>query len=722
MKAPTIKDIAREAGVSHGTVSNVLNGRGNVSVEKIQLVEKAAARLGYRINAKAQLLRKGTGNTLSLIIPGTHFSQYADLYESLQQEAKAYGLTVQVYSTQSLQVEEEEAIDLAMGSRTAAIVAVIGLEPSNQRLQMAAKQIPLVLVDNHHSACSGALLAGFDWEQAGRDIGAQVGRFQRVGLFTGVQKATHMRDFCTGFFATYTGQVHHVESTDQLVPVQAFSLFEGAFELDCIVCTDSFRSEAVARAATFCCKNGCPEMVSVTSHKAIGKSGSLCYGLDYKNLGRNIVRRLFGEKEELDLVLPCEGFSVSIPHIQLSGAPLEFLTVTSPSSVALSRLLPHFRKQTGLDVNLTVVSLDAIYDLVHSMPEESKFDLIRMDMAWISELAPRVYRPLDEMPYPWQKLMDKMLPVFRQDYTSAHQVPFCVPYDPSTQIFFYRKDLFNDPVVKRMYYEQNRKELEIPTTFEEYNRVARFFTRAYNPDSPILYGTTTAIGNSVVNPSEYLPRLFSFGGSLFDENGRVNLVTPAAVAALENYMESYNYSDKTVYQWWKGALEGFANGSAAMTVVFMNYASDIVNSQNASIAGKIGYAPIPGHKPLLGGGVVGITRSSAKTEQAYTFLQWLYSDEISPVFTMLGGLSPCKTVYQNQDVLSLYPWLSAARESFPTGQRRLHNNLYVNFSEKKLEEIISVQVKNAIFGLFSPQEALQRAQRECEKTLIPRKA
>ncbi|HHY53208.1 MAG TPA: extracellular solute-binding protein, partial [Clostridiales bacterium] len=485
---------------------------------------------------------------------------------------------------------------------------------------------------------------------------------------------------------------------------------------------DSFRSEAVARAATFCCKNGCPEMVSVTSHKAIGKSGSLCYGLDYKNLGRNIVRRLFGEKEELDLVLPCEGFSVSIPHIQLSGAPLEFLTVTSPSSVALSRLLPHFRKQTGLDVNLTVVSLDAIYDLVHSMPEESKFDLIRMDMAWISELAPRVYRPLDEMPFPWQKLMDKMLPVFRQDYTSAHQVPFCLPYDPSTQIFFYRKDLFSDPVVKRMYYEQNRKELEIPTTFEEYNRVARFFTRAYNPDSPILYGTTTAIGNSVVNPSEYLPRLFSFGGSLFDENGRVNLVTPAAVAALENYMESYNYSDKTVYQWWKGALEGFANGSAAMTVVFMNYASDIVNSQNASIAGKIGYAPIPGHKPLLGGGVVGITRSSAKTEQAYTFLQWLYSDEISPVFTMLGGLSPCKTVYQNQDVLSLYPWLSAARESFPTGQRRLHNNLYVNFSEKKLEEIISVQVKNAIFGLFSPQEALQRAQRECEKTLIPRKA
>lgn len=203
MKAPTIKDIAREAGVSHGTVSNVLNGRGNVSVEKIHLVERAAARLGYRINAKAQLLRKGTGNTLSLIIPGTHFPQYADLYESLQQEAKAYGLTVQVYSTNSLQVEEEEAIDLAMGSRTAAIVAVMGLEPGNHRLQTAAKQIPIVLVDNHLSACRDVLLAGFDWEQAGREIATEVSRYQRVGLFTGIQKSTHIRDFCTGFFCCF---------------------------------------------------------------------------------------------------------------------------------------------------------------------------------------------------------------------------------------------------------------------------------------------------------------------------------------------------------------------------------------------------------------------------------------------------------------------------------------------------------------------------------------
>ena len=37
----TILDIAKEAGVSHGTVSNVLNGKGNVSSKKMELVSKS---------------------------------------------------------------------------------------------------------------------------------------------------------------------------------------------------------------------------------------------------------------------------------------------------------------------------------------------------------------------------------------------------------------------------------------------------------------------------------------------------------------------------------------------------------------------------------------------------------------------------------------------------------------------------------------------------------
>ena len=69
---PTIKDIAREAGVSHGTVSNVFNKTGKVSVEKIRLVEEAAKRLGYVPNFQAQQLRQGTPTSVAVILPSLY--------------------------------------------------------------------------------------------------------------------------------------------------------------------------------------------------------------------------------------------------------------------------------------------------------------------------------------------------------------------------------------------------------------------------------------------------------------------------------------------------------------------------------------------------------------------------------------------------------------------------------------------------------------------------
>ena len=67
-KAPGVKDVATLAGVSVGSVSNVINGRGSVSPEVRKRVEDAIARLGYVPNPTAQALRRGTSPLVAVAV------------------------------------------------------------------------------------------------------------------------------------------------------------------------------------------------------------------------------------------------------------------------------------------------------------------------------------------------------------------------------------------------------------------------------------------------------------------------------------------------------------------------------------------------------------------------------------------------------------------------------------------------------------------------------
>ena len=120
---PTIKDIAREAGVSHGTVSNVINGRGNVSVEKIQLVWQAAEKLGYKVNSKAQSLRQGQDRSIAVLLPSIEDRRWAAMYEVFQNEFIRHGYSVQLYSTRSMETAEKELLAAALAERVSAVIS-----------------------------------------------------------------------------------------------------------------------------------------------------------------------------------------------------------------------------------------------------------------------------------------------------------------------------------------------------------------------------------------------------------------------------------------------------------------------------------------------------------------------------------------------------------------------------------------------------------------------
>ena len=106
----TIKDIAKAAGVAQGTVSNVLNGHGNVSSEKIRQVLEACEALGYVPNERAKMLRKGHAKTLGVLLPDPPAQHELDFYNSFRIYAQNHGYRVRQYLPRSSCQEAEEAV------------------------------------------------------------------------------------------------------------------------------------------------------------------------------------------------------------------------------------------------------------------------------------------------------------------------------------------------------------------------------------------------------------------------------------------------------------------------------------------------------------------------------------------------------------------------------------------------------------------------------------
>ena len=105
----TIKDIAKQAGVSQGTVSNVLNGRGNVSSEKIRLVEEACRLLDYIPNERAKALRRGSGRMLGVIVPPLEEKRHTDFFAGFRAYAESHGYGARLYVLRSDDRDAEEA-------------------------------------------------------------------------------------------------------------------------------------------------------------------------------------------------------------------------------------------------------------------------------------------------------------------------------------------------------------------------------------------------------------------------------------------------------------------------------------------------------------------------------------------------------------------------------------------------------------------------------------
>jgi LacI family transcriptional regulator len=119
-----LTDVAAAAGTSTKTASRVLNGDPRVAEETRARVEQAIAELDYRPDPLARSLRKGTDETIGVVVDSIADPFFASVTGEIEKAAFARGLTVTVASTGRSADRERTLLDGLTRRRVAGLIVV----------------------------------------------------------------------------------------------------------------------------------------------------------------------------------------------------------------------------------------------------------------------------------------------------------------------------------------------------------------------------------------------------------------------------------------------------------------------------------------------------------------------------------------------------------------------------------------------------------------------
>jgi multiple sugar transport system substrate-binding protein len=309
---------------------------------------------------------------------------------------------------------------------------------------------------------------------------------------------------------------------------------------------------------------------------------------------------------------------------------------------------PLWDQLTGIKSNVVELSWPDLYSkaVAEHIAGSGAYDILDVAPMWTPSLADGgVIQPLDDYIAKYMNVADledyhplyKALPTYKGKIWGFFD-------DGDVFALYYRKDLFEDPKLKEAYQSKFGKELAPPKTWEEYIQIAQFITDQLAPD---VYGAGHfRKAGSPGNQFDFLQQFRANGGVMFDENMKAQLASPAGVKTLENMIAANNASipgnnELDAVSLWAA----FFTGKVAMIYSWpptgrmgANYsqtAEEINFIPKSQIAGKVGYAVVPGNPEHATGFNKALSADSANPDAAYLMMQWMTSPPVSLARVML---------------------------------------------------------------------------------------
>ncbi|MFD6134980.1 LacI family DNA-binding transcriptional regulator [Isoptericola sp. NPDC060257] len=185
--SPSISDVARAAGVSMGTVSNVLNGTVRVTPATRARVEAAIRELGFVRNGVARSLAAGRSSTLGFVIIDLANSYFLDIARGAEEEAGRAGLNLLLANSDMSKEKQSTYVDLlAVGVLQSLLLS------SSLR---APDDVAIIGYDDNRAAWDSAVPLS-TVRQPGEAVGREAVRLLLEELETGPEAHRHRLVTC----------------------------------------------------------------------------------------------------------------------------------------------------------------------------------------------------------------------------------------------------------------------------------------------------------------------------------------------------------------------------------------------------------------------------------------------------------------------------------------------------------------------------------------------
>lgn len=292
-----------------------------------------------------------------------------------------------------------------------------------------------------------------------------------------------------------------------------------------------------------------------------------------------------------------------------------------------------FTAETGTKVTFVALPYDGLYNRFNTelTAGTPSFDVAAMDAIWLPTFAGKL-TPLDDM-FTAPVKADLFPSLLKESQINGKYVG--MPVWANAEILFYRKDLFGDAKEKAGFKAKYGYELAAPTTWQQFNDTAEFFTRGTK-----LYGTD--VKGAV--ETEWLAHVVQAGaaGPVLDTTGKVIIDDAHHVEALTFYSNLNNKlkvaPPGAVQVDWAAAQNLFNQGKTAMSRFWAHAYRQI--PKESKVYGKVGVAPMikgaAGVGAIPGPWYLSLPTGGKQADQAKKFVQYAYDHNELSIKSGLG--------------------------------------------------------------------------------------